>query len=649
MKSLFGKRDLLKLHLAGMMSLGLCGWSWADSTATVSTQLAETTLVGDESDAWEVLAGQNQISSDELEKRDASDFEDIFKNTLSVRAGGGRSQSQDVFIQGVQTTMATVTIDGAPQSGLIFYHAGSGGTVEPELLKTVEVSAGTSNALSGPGALGGTLAYETKDGFDLLRKDQNFGAQLKETTYFSADNGYKMSAMGFGLLLKGWSYLVSANYADVGNYTDGKGDEVIDTKYVRKNAFAKISGYLSDSQKMDFSYETIEDEGAGGARFNVYSDEASELANYKKRDTFTVHYDIDPLNNDLVAVQSSAYFTKRTLEGSGEINGIESYGWDVRNTSLFSNGMWKVAYGVDYQRNANTSSLYSKDEIGEILGFYTQADWEINNRWLLSVGSRYDQYDLDPRNGAGVSHEGWSPNATVNYVVGGGFKLHATYAEAFRGATPIMSKLSTATTDPDIQPETARNLDVGLEYSRNQYYASLKWFKTAIDDIINPSPRNVARTNFGDLESTGYELSVGIKTRSLNVMIGVMDADPEITGVDGSVFDEYVSVNNKTGRVWMGTVDYTFESIGVSLGWYTEYVESTLAVGNRSTREKSSTLVHDTYIRWEPKSQKLDGLSVNFSVGNVFDKAYYDQTTFAYQSGYAAPGRDVRLSLSYLF
>ena len=636
--------------LAGGVLLGTTALAQDGNHDAVSTQLAATTLVGAEGENLDdILLGQQQLDGEAIEARNAEDFEDLFRNMLGVRAGGGRLQSQDVYIQGLQSTMASVSIDGTPQGGLIFYHAGSAGSIEPELLKSVTVSAGTSNALSGPGALGGSLVYETKDGFDLLAVDQQFGAKLKATLYATSDMGSKLTAQGYGRLGEDWSYLVSVGSADVGNYKDGKGDEVIDTQYKRKNALAKASGSLSESQKLSVSFETIEDEGRGGARFNVYPDEASELANYKKRDTWTVHYDYDPVDRDWLALEATFYHTERTLDGSDETNGITTEGFDLRNTSLYADGDISVAYGIDFQDTANTSSLVAEDEAGNILGFYAQADWSLSEAWLVSLGSRFDQYELDPRTGEGLEHSGFSPNATLLWKPSDQLRIHGSIAKSFRGATPIMSKLTSATTDPDMDPEKAQNIELGLEYAWEVYYVTAKIFRTEVDDLIDPRPRNVARNNIGDLESEGYELSLGARTRSLQLQLGVSQVDPEITTTDGSVYEEYVSVANKTGRVWLANVDYNFEKTGLSVGWTTEYVESTTAVGSRSTREKGSTLVHDAFVSWSPVSDQWSGLSANLSVSNVFDKAYYEQTTFAYLNGYAAPGRDVRFSLSYEF
>ncbi len=649
MKTVFKSKPINPLRV-GLWGLSLSLLSLLDAQDSISTDLTETTLVGAVSDGLEsVLSGANTIEAEILDARNAEDFEDLFKGSLEIRAGGGRSQSQDVFIQGLQTTMANVTIDGAPQSGLIFYHAGSGGTIEPELLKSVTVSAGVSSALSGPGALGGGLSYETKDGFDLLSGNATWGAQLKETFYFSADNGNKSSLIGYGLLGKKWSYLAAVGYADVGNYSDGNGVEVIDTKYVRKNALLKVSGYLSEGHFFGASYEYIEDEGAGGARFNVYPDEASDLANYKTRNTFTLHYDYDPIGNDLIHLQIHWYHTERTLEGSDEVNGITTRGFDVRNESLLVGNELSLVYGFDYRLDSATSDLAKSDEKGSILGSYVQADWNVAKFFTLSTGARYDIYELNPREGQNLEHSGFSPNITGIYKIGAGLNLHATYARAFRGAAPIMSKLTTATTDPDMVAEKARNIEVGVDYSFGVFFVAGKIFESNVDDLINPRPRGTARTNIGDLESTGFELMAGVNSEKFRFNAGVIESDPQITTPDGTVYDEYVSVNSKTGRTWMGNLEYLFPATGLSLGWYVEYVERQRVVGSRSTREKTSTLVHDIFVRWQPTLQSLDGLSLNFSVNNVFDKAYYDQSTFAYASGYAAPGRDLRLSLQYQF
>ncbi|WP_239686035.1 TonB-dependent receptor plug domain-containing protein [Photobacterium swingsii] len=115
------------------------------------------------------------IDADQLDKRQANDLSDIFRADPEVSIGGGSSVSQKIYVRGLEDNMLNVTIDGATQSGNIYHHQGRL-SIEPELLQQVEVAAGAGRATNGPGALGGTIRFKTKNPEDLLRNGERYGA-----------------------------------------------------------------------------------------------------------------------------------------------------------------------------------------------------------------------------------------------------------------------------------------------------------------------------------------------------------------------------------------------------------------------------------------------------------------------------------------
>ena len=613
-------------------------------TAAVTAEIEEATLTAKQAEKQAFsIDSANSVSDESLNQWAASDLDDIFKNTISV-AAGGRAQTQDIYIRGLQSTLANVTVDGAPQVGAIFYHAGTGGAIEPELLKAVKVSAGTGNALSGAGALGGAIAYETKDGFEMLREGESIGGQVKGTVYTSGEGGYKANIMGYGLLSEDWSYLVSLGHSDMGNYDDGDGNEVINSEYERDSAFLKTSGHLTDSQFLSISYEYLKDEGAGGIAMNKDLT-PSDNVNSQRRDTVNVHYDINPTDNDLVNIETNAYYTKRTLEATGrEEMSIASIGYDLRNTSVF--GDLKIAYGTDYRDDTYENTADSTEAKNNVIGIYTQADWDISETLTVSTGARWDRYDADAYDGTSVDQDGFSPNVTAILSPVEGLKLNATYAEAIRGYQPNQPILNTVSVDPDVNYERSRNLEFGVEYEFGRYYVAANVYKLKIDDVLNMSSKSTAITNYADYENDGYEIMLGARFEGLHLSAGVTENDPQATFfADGSSSDSNTLLNSKIGRSWFGNAEYSFEDLNLTIGWRVDYVESTMADGRSGPAPKKSYVVHDAFASWKPSS--IDGLSVNLTVANVFDKFYYDQSSFG--TFFPEPGREISLGLAYKF
>jgi len=99
---------------------------------------------------------------------------DVFRNETSVNVGGSVGISQKLYVRNVGEDLLNITVDGAEIAEAVFHHAGRV-TVEPELLKRVEVEAGAGSAAAGPGALGGSVKFTTKDPKDLLKEGKNIG------------------------------------------------------------------------------------------------------------------------------------------------------------------------------------------------------------------------------------------------------------------------------------------------------------------------------------------------------------------------------------------------------------------------------------------------------------------------------------------
>ncbi|WP_437418507.1 TonB-dependent receptor plug domain-containing protein [Stutzerimonas chloritidismutans] len=126
---------------------------------------------------------EDSVEAEQLQHFQAADLQDVFESSPEVSVGGGPGVAQKLYLRGFEDTLLIIRIDGASQPGQTFHHTGRIG-IEPELLKRAEVQAGTGDATSGPGALGGSIRFVTKDPDDLLREGEQVGALIKGG-YFS--------------------------------------------------------------------------------------------------------------------------------------------------------------------------------------------------------------------------------------------------------------------------------------------------------------------------------------------------------------------------------------------------------------------------------------------------------------------------------
>ncbi|MGK0372852.1 MAG: hemoglobin/transferrin/lactoferrin receptor protein, partial [Glaciecola sp.] len=326
----------------------------------------------------------NIITAEQLQNYQANDLEDVFILDPSVTVGGSIGVAQKVYVRGLEDTLVNITIDSAPQSGQLFHHNGRI-SLEPELIKQIEVSAGAGEATNGAGALGGAIRFVTKDPEDLLRDGEQFGALIK-SNYFSNTDAYKASATLFGRLNEDLSAMISYITSEGDNFEDGDSNELEGTESDSEIGFAKIVAHITDSQTFRISYDNIKDEGDRAQRPQwVVSDWNKLYPMETERKTTTASYELNPDENEVLNFKFTGYQSEQDLFQDGRFGpykgSIETLGFDLRNTSLFD--QHEVIYGTDYRKDKNylgpgNDPKLDKEDIN-ISGIYVQDHFQITN------------------------------------------------------------------------------------------------------------------------------------------------------------------------------------------------------------------------------------------------------------------------------
>ncbi len=613
----------------------------------------------------EEIESPSVISSDELEQIQATNLADIFRNQPDVSVGGGQTGGQKVYVRGLEDALLNVDVDGAVQTGTTFHHQSKFG-VEPDLLKAVEVLPGVGRATDGPGALGGTLRFTTKDAADLLDPGANFGGYVR-SGYYTNTSGYKENLTLYGKLNDCISYVGSFSYTNLDDYEDGRGATLDETSSIQRNGFLKLSGDFRNGHTFSLSYEHFENGGPWGRRANIAGSilgparEPGTVIDLT-RDTIIGKYGFDAPDNDWLDLDFTAYYTENTSDFDyaspafpDENTKIQSLGFDLRNTAIV--GDHTVVIGGDYRTDDYKSvgfasiinpNLYSGVEQADVFGFYVQDDWRIVDQLLLTFGARFDHYDYTDQFGQNFTDSGISPNATLIYSPNDCLSFHAGYSEAFRGVLPGEVYLNGSSFAPGgppstrnapfAQPEEAENVEIGVDYDNGDFFAGAKLFRSKIDNVM-PIVGN-PRTNLGDLETDGYEILLGYRWNGLTARAAVSESDPTINGTD---INNILGVAAASGRTWVASLDYALPTYGVNFGYDVRYVEQL----KNNVILKQSYVVHGLYANWTPTF--AEDLTLSLAVHNLFDKAYLDQGTLYNGFGYLEPGRDIRLSATYRF
>ncbi|MEM7098071.1 MAG: TonB-dependent receptor [Pseudomonadota bacterium] len=661
----------------------------AEDEADPGNSYIETlTVVGEATNAT--------VTSDDIERYQANDLADVFRLTPSISVGGSVGVAQKIYVRGLEDALLNVTVDGAPQTSTLFHHIGRV-TIDPELLKEVEVQAGAGEATSGPGAIGGAIRFQTKDAADLLVDDKRFGARLKINEF--TNDGTRYSASVYGRLSDNWGFLAAYNDIDRENFEDGDGNEVLGTAADQQMAFVKISGNISDQQRLSISYESRDEEGSFSARPNWIVQPGDTLyTSEAERETIVANYTLEL--SELVNLEVTGYRTESSFRGGrfDWLSEITTNGFDIRNTSVIENH--RFTYGVDYRDDEVDSGYYNPQpeedhgEEGSVLGIYFQGHSQLTDALLISYGVRYDDYDYEqkilladyygdpiPDSGAEQSDSAISVNAGFIYDFNENWSAGLGVAQAVRGKEigdgfTIDAYLYDSSTAPVVDPgldlESVTNVEASLEYNNDNFSAKFAIFQSDIDDVIfERLYGNSLYQNIGTVETDGIEVDLAYRWEQLSLFVGFATHDAELDPASGLYANnwgavdlngyEFNGLGISRGDTWVVGIDYEASErlqLGLTVTHVNDLDIDTLHqdfefgwVPNVYRLNKPSYTTVDAFVDW----QVTDYLKASLAVTNLFDEEYRDSSSvgdFSAVPGYelvvgpSEAGRDVRLTLS---
>ena len=661
----------------------------AATSGLTGVALAEGNLEEKQNDNIETVAVVGEatnalITTEELETFQANDLADVFRVTPSVSVGGSLGIAQKIYVRGLEDNYVNVTVDGAPQTSTLFHHIGRV-TIDPNLLKEVEVQAGAGEATSGAGSIGGAIRFKTKDVDDLLAEDKSFGGQVKAGVFTNSGDQASLSLMG--RITDDWGVLGYYNDTNRDNFDDGDGNEVRATASDQTLGFVKLSGNITSNQKLSVSYEKRDEEADFSSRPNWHVQPEDPLyASEAKRDTIVANYEWK--QSDALNLEVTAYDTVSSFKG-GRFNWyteISSRGFDIRNTSEV--GDHKITYGVDSRDDeVDSGDPLAAQEKGSVTGAYVQDHWQLVDQLLLSFGARYDNYEFDQQllndgegEPASFDDSDISFNAGLSFTPTSEWKFGLGYAEAFRGKEigdgfTIESPDVVNPVSEDLKGESVTNIEASTEYSSDNLNVKFAVFESEIKDVIfDQLYGGPVYDNAGTIETSGFELAIAYQVGNLDLFAGYSSIDSTFDPKTGYYTQDYGSVDlsayefrhlgNSTGNQWNFGADYTITSSlksGVNITHVEALKIDTLYqdfdagwVASLYELEKDAYTTVDIYTEW----QALDSLKFNLAVINLFNEQYRDHSSVGDYSenpnyglvvGPWEAGRDIRLSATFSF
>lgn len=202
------------------------------------------------------IAGDVNLSIEDIETWQPQDLKQLFMTTPSVTVAGGSAASQKFYVHGIDQSKLNVQIDGVRQKNNVWHHNGNIG-LDPMFLKQVSVDAGVAPADWGPGALGGSVQFETVDARDLLEPGRTVGGMAR-LGYDTNSRSFKGTGAGYGLS-EGFEVFAALSHEEGDDYENGDGLTEIGTAADMWNGLGKVAYQSQEGHRIAFSGEYFRD------------------------------------------------------------------------------------------------------------------------------------------------------------------------------------------------------------------------------------------------------------------------------------------------------------------------------------------------------------------------------------------------------
>jgi hemoglobin/transferrin/lactoferrin receptor protein len=415
--------------------------------------------------------GEVAVSAEDIERENPRDLKQLLQEDPAFAVAGGSVASQKFYLHGIDQNKLNVQIDGAQQRSNVWHHNGNL-IVNPLVLKAVKVDSAVSPADAGPGALGGTVRFETKDVEDLILPGRTLGGFLS-SGFDTNSRTINVTGAGYGMG-NGFEFLGLLTREEGQDYRNGFGKEEPGTAADLVSGLGKLAYETPEGHRFQVSQEYLRDEGFRRLRPNLGLVNPAFNYNEARRFTTTFRYLMTKPTDDYNP-EVLFYYNQNDLDRpngkyerpSGDFNSsTKSVGGKIQNT--FGFGMSSLSAGLDFvNTRADVERFYFPDDVSEEatnFGAFLQARIAPVESLRLSTGVRFDHQWYEAVDGQDLQNSGISPNVSAEYFLTKHVSLFGGYSYNFGGiefAETGFFHARNYTYALDLSPTTAHNFRAG--------------------------------------------------------------------------------------------------------------------------------------------------------------------------------------------
>ncbi|KGK11894.1 TonB-dependent hemoglobin/transferrin/lactoferrin family receptor [Vibrio navarrensis] len=519
-----------------------------------------------------VAASVAVVTEEQLEENMTKNVSDVFEYVPGVTVNSSQRQGvQNINIRGMEGKRVKIIVDGASQPGVFSggpyeFINSSAVTVEPDMLKSVEVVKGAASSLHGSDAIGGVVAFETKDPKDFLKDGKDRGGQVK-VTYSSEDNSFS-EHVAVAKRFESLEALVAYTRRDgeeLDNFAKAPyTDYAVESQnYANNDLLIKLQSQLSDAHRIEFTgeviYNQIDSDIANKSYQNFNSEDSTKqnrialkhiwFADSSVADTVTSRLTWlskkengvtnrfkaasagvppwVPPNNDNQQKKDYNY-TEDKLEFESQLDKELGKHYFVYGLSAKQSDISNI--NREYNSDPSTDDqiyVYTPDAKEQSIGLFFQDEISLlSEKLIVTPGIRYDYFLTDPSNTSVESFEKFSDSAITGRV-GATYRLTAPgtiFAQISQGfRAPAFDELYYTydnpahgyvnKPNPNLGSEKSLSYELGYRHNTTSSASEIALYYSDYKDFIEQTSSNVdglteyTNINIDEAQIKGIEVS----------------------------------------------------------------------------------------------------------------------------------------------
>ncbi len=554
------------------------------------------------------IASTIELTSDDIVASGANSFLELLATLPSLNLFNAHGNVPSLFIRGSESRHTLLLIDGVKTHDIASPDGGVFRTLENiplAQIESVEIIKGPYSSLYGSGAIGGVIQVFTKKGEE---NEQYSNIKINASSHNTRQLNFSTGAhsnKGF-INFNGGKYKTNGISARKDNSEDDGANS---------RSFGFKIGY-------DFSKKTTAVIGYLKSKSNTeYDDDFGILDNkfwYQDLENLNIkfnHQFNQQINSKLSLSeikQNRDSFTDGMSDGFNKKN-FKTKDLTLLNDIKFNNALLNIGISKIKESNiTDNQSLSNKDIF---------AQWQKNIASIdVNMGVRF------------IDHSGFGNETIYNLGVAkafnNGIRLTGAYGSAFNA--PSLYQLFDATNgNSDLEPETAKNIEIGIEKQYNWGSSNIRFYKNEVKNLIDAKDRanfDYSYINKNKLKINGIELSAQTFIKGYLIDFS-----------HNYVKSELNNSGKQQARRPKNTTNLTFKK------QYDKFNSSLQIIKKSSSIDGKNTLGGYTLVNLSTQYRYHKQSKISLYVNNALDKDY------VLASGYNQFGRTFNLGLTYDF